>query len=122
MPRLSPWETAAFLVRLRWREAFRRFRRAGTIASVHGGRVRTYYHSPSEFRAAFAPHFTHVRTFGLAVFPPPPNFARAYAFLGRSVRLLESLDDHLAGFPPFPSFGDHYVTVLRRATTVDNSS
>jgi hypothetical protein len=51
---------------------------------------------------------------GLLIFLPPPNFARAYARLGRAAGWLAHLDDLAAEMPPFPSIGDHFVTVLRR--------
>jgi ubiquinone/menaquinone biosynthesis C-methylase UbiE len=114
MPSFCPWETAAFLARREWRSAFRRMARGGTRASLHGGVVRTYYHSPRSFAAAFAPWFNHVRTLGLVVLLPPPNSARAYRLLGRTGRLLETAEDVVAGWPLFRSMGDHYVTVLRR--------
>jgi SAM-dependent methyltransferase len=114
MPKVCLWETASYAVRLRFREAFRRLTPGGTLAHLHGGRVKTYYHSPGAFRRAFSPYFEHVSTEGLAVFLPPPNFARAYGAMGKIVKMLERLDDSLAGMPVFRSVGDHYVMVLRR--------
>jgi ubiquinone/menaquinone biosynthesis C-methylase UbiE len=117
MPRFCLWETAAFLARFRWRDAFRRIRPGGTVASLHGGRVRTQYHSPRALRAASASYFDHVETVGLAVVLPPPNFARAYAALGKALPALERLDDAVAGLPLLRSLGDHYVMVMRRKRT-----
>jgi len=114
MPAFCLVETAAYLVRLRWRDAFRRRIRGGTLADLHGGHVRTFYHSPRAFLSAFTSHFEHVTTRGLAVLLPPPNFARAYARLGRSLSLLERADNAVARLPLLRSIGDHYVMVLRR--------
>jgi SAM-dependent methyltransferase len=114
MPSFCLWETLSSLLRFRWRQAFRRQARGGTVADLHGGRVRTYYHSPHSFRAAFGKDFEHVRTIGLAILTPPPNFIRAYTLLGDAISLLERVDDVVAGFPPFASIGDHYAIVLRR--------
>ncbi len=114
MPAFCLCETAAFLVRLRWREAFRRKAQGGTLANLHGCHVRTYYHSPRAFLSAFTSHFEHVTTIGLAVVLPPPNFTRAYARLGRSLPLLQRVDDVVARLPLFRAIGDHYVMILRR--------
>ncbi len=114
MPSFCLWETAAFLGRLHWRDAFRRRMPGGVAARLHGGTVQTYYHSPGAFRRAFAPYFEHVLTTGLPVFLPPPNFVRTYARLGRLAGVLARLDDAAAGMPILRSIGDHYSMVLRR--------
>ncbi len=114
MPSFCLWETVSYLARLQWRGAFRRAGRGGTLARLHGGLVRTYYHSPRAFFKNFAADFELIRIVGLAVLLPPPNFARAYALLGPRLRLLESIDGAVAGLPLFRSIGDHYVMVLRR--------
>ncbi|MGA9120097.1 MAG: class I SAM-dependent methyltransferase [Bacteroidota bacterium] len=114
MPPFCLWETSAFLLRGKWRLAFRRTARGGTPANVHGGTVRTFYYSPRRFAAAFADHFDHVATVGLAVFLPPPNFGRTYSLLGKRIGLFERLDDTVAAWPLFRSIGDHYAIVLRR--------
>jgi ubiquinone/menaquinone biosynthesis C-methylase UbiE len=114
MPRFCLWETAAYLARLKWKEAFRRLAPGGSLADLHGGHVRTYYYSPAVFKNAFSAYFDQVKTFGMAIFTPPPNFERTYASLGRVLPALEKLDDLASALPPFSSLGDHYVIVLRR--------
>jgi ubiquinone/menaquinone biosynthesis C-methylase UbiE len=114
MPPFCLWESAAFLARFRWRQAFRRMTKGGVDADLHGGKVHTTYYAPRTFRVFFAEDFDHVRTIGLAIVTPPPNFARTATILGRNLRLLEHLDDLVAGIPPFTSMGDHYTIVLRR--------
>jgi len=110
MPRFCIWETAAFVARFRWRKAFRRLSRGGTLADLHGGHVLTFYHSPGDFRRAFAPEFEHLKTLGLAIAMPPPNFTRA----GFLTNVMGGVDDLIAGLPLFRSIGDHYSMILRR--------
>ena len=110
MPRFCLWETAAFLGRLRWNMAFRRLAPGGTLADLHGGKVRTFYFSPRAFRKAFSRDFAHVRTLGLAIFMPPPNFPR----LGVLTDIMGGVDDLVAGIPLIRAIGDHYTVVLRR--------
>jgi len=110
MPPFCLWETAAFLARFRWKQAFRRLAPGGTIADLHGGHVRTFYFTPGAFRRAFSRHFVHVRTLGLAVFMPPPNFTRLGALTG----VMGGVDDVVAGIPLIRAIGDHYTIVLRR--------
>jgi hypothetical protein len=104
-----------FLAGSRWREAFRRTSgEDGSLAHLGEGVMRTFYHSPRVFARAFSPHFEHVKTFGLLVLLPPPNFTRAYSTLLRRAGFLEKLDDVIATLPVFRSIGDHYIMVLRR--------
>ena len=114
MPSLCLWETCASFARLDWKKAMRRRNPQGTIANLHGGRVHTFYHSPAKFTEAFSPYFRAVKRLALNTFTPPPNFTNAYRLLDRSIRLLEKLDDGVAGFPLFASISDHYLIVLQR--------
>ncbi|HUI11261.1 MAG TPA: methyltransferase domain-containing protein [Bacteroidota bacterium] len=110
MPPFCLWETAAFLARLRWKQAFRRMSRGGIVADLHGGHVRTYYFGPGAFRRAFSEHFDHVRTLGLAILMPPPNFTR----LGGLTDFMGRVDDIVGRIPLVRAIGDHYTIVLRR--------
>jgi SAM-dependent methyltransferase len=110
MPPFCLGETAAFLAKLHVRKAFRRLARGGTLADLHGGHVRTYYHSPGAFRKAFSRYFDHVKTLGLVILMPPPNFTRGRALRG----VMGGIDDLVAELPVFRSIGDHYSIILRR--------
>jgi len=110
MPPFCLWETAAYLARFRWKQAFRRLAPGGRVADLHGGHVRTFYFTPGAFRRAFSRDFTHVRTLGLAIFMPPPNFRRFGALTG----VMGGVDDVVAGIPLIRAIGDHYTIVLRR--------
>jgi SAM-dependent methyltransferase len=114
MPPFCLWESASYALRLDWRGAVRRFGRSGVLAHVHGGSVRTYYHSPGKFIKACAPHFDHVSTLGLAVLLPPPNFVRTYEALGRGTRILARADRLASRLPGLRNFGDHYAMILKR--------
>jgi SAM-dependent methyltransferase len=108
------WETLAFLGRGKLRQAFRRRKKAGVAAHLHGGRVQTYYFSPRAFASAFANWFDVVSIAGLNIFTPPPNSPRAYSLVPKLMRLLERLDDSVAHISPFSAIGDHFLIVLRR--------
>jgi SAM-dependent methyltransferase len=114
---LSPfclWETAAFLLRGCWNDAFRRRTGRPLRVVVHGEAIDVYYHSPSSVVRSFSPWFHHVRTCGLNILSPPPSSRRAYERLGEARRVLEWLDDRLWDVYPFSHMGDHVVIVLKR--------
>jgi SAM-dependent methyltransferase len=114
MPPFCLWESAAYAARLDWRGAVRRMRRGGALAHVHGGSVRTHYHSPKKFMAAFTPYFDQVSTEGLAVLLPPPNFSGAYEKLRGGMRFLAEADRLASRIPGLRILGDHYVMILKR--------
>ena len=115
MPPFCLAETLVFLAGSRWPQAFRRTSgKNGSLAHLGEGVMRTFYHSPRAFARAFAPHFEHVKTIGLLVLLPPPNFARAYSTFLRRAKFLKKLDESVSKLPFFRSIGDHYIMVLRR--------
>ena len=117
MPDFCLWETVAFVARFQWKRALRRRHPEGSLASLHGGTVRTYYHSPRKLFASFSLQFDLVETVGLNIFTPPPNSTQAYAALGRVMNLLEKLETMTAHLPMFSAMGDHFIMVLRRKTS-----
>lgn len=117
MPNFCLWETAAFLFRFRWKQAFRRRNKNACDAHLHGGTVRTFYHSPRDFAGAFSLHFEVVELMGLNIFTPPPNSPGAYRLFPTLMGLLEHVDNRISHTYPFTSIGDHYLIVLRRKTS-----
>lgn len=114
MPNFCLWETFTFLLRGKWKKAFRRRQPNGVLADVHGEKVWVHYYSPQLVRHIFAPHFDFVSIQGLNVFSPPPSMRTSYTLLWKANQLLEMLDDALPKNSVFHGWGDHYLIVLRR--------
>ncbi len=115
MPRFCLWETASMAFRLRFESAFRRFNKEGVPANISGVSVRTFYHSPGDFRRAFQPAFARVALYGLNVLTPPPGHVRAYRGLRPALPALRLLDRLACRVPLLRSVGDHYIMVLRKS-------
>jgi ubiquinone/menaquinone biosynthesis C-methylase UbiE len=110
----SFWETASFLVRGKWKKAFRRRQPLGVLADVKGEKVWVHYYSPEQVKKLFSPFFVLVEMKGLNIFSPPPSSLGAHRILGRGVRLLEALDNSIPKNARIQSWGDHVVYVFRR--------
>ncbi len=110
-----PWEIAWHLARGRVRGAFRRWR-GGIEAHAGGGHmVRVWYPSPARLRAAFAPHFRHVKTVGIGTLLPP-SYLRHWVDRWPGVfERLAGWDRRLGRFFPFTWLNDHYLIVFERA-------
>ena len=114
MSNFSLWETLAFLVRGRWRKAFRRSAHDGVLAKVNGERVWVHYYSPDQVKKMFASHFDFVELHGINIFSPPPTSRTAYRLLGKFNRILEKLDEWIPANSSLHGYGDHFVIVFRR--------
>jgi len=111
----SLWETAAFLMRGKWKKAFRRREPLGVLADVKGEKVWVRYYAPETVKKMFSPFFVLVEMKGLNIFSPPPSSQLTHRILGRGVRVLEALDAALPKNSRIQAWGDHVVYVFRRA-------
>ncbi len=114
MTRFCLWESVAALCRGNLRLAFRRLRREGCLAHLHGGLVQTTYHAPSTVVRAFSGGFDPVGVIGLNVVLPPPNAVRSYQILGKGLSPLMRVDARICTHRPFSAMGDHCAIILRR--------
>ena len=114
MPRVCLVESAYFLVRSRGREARRRWDGGPVEARVAGGTVATWYYSPAQVEAAFAPAFRlrDLRPVGLLV--PPSYLDRRAAAWPRTLRAVARLDEWLAPLRPLAGLADHALIDLER--------
>ena len=80
MPCISPWEWA-WLLKGKFKDAFRRFEKNGVMANVEGESFLTYYHSLRAIEKSFDQQFQLIKSKGLGVFSPPPsaqNFVKRF--------------------------------------------
>jgi len=114
MPPLCPWEIGYHLLAGRPRAAGRRWtRHNGVMVNLAGSAVRTYYFTPAQIRACFAPWFGLERQFSLGLCVPPPylsSLARRAAWF----RALTQLERKTAGWPVLRNWGDHVALHFRR--------
>ncbi len=112
MPRIAPWEWA-WMLKGKFKDAFRRFEKNGVRASIDGETFLTYYHSFHSIEKSFVPQFQMIKSEGLGVFSPPPsasNFVKRY---GRVSDFLNRMDRSVSGIFPFNRWGDHVITTFR---------
>lgn len=114
MNKICPWEIFYYIVTLKFREAFRRFRKNGIMAELNGEKVLTYYFTPGEFAAAFSRNFTRVKLFSLGLNTPPPYLLGIYSRLRPLVKLWMKLDEIFMSLPIFNQMGDHFIIVMKK--------
>jgi hypothetical protein len=108
------WETFSFLARGKFRKAFRRREKNGTLANMYGEKVWVHYYSPHDVVQLFGRYFRYIEHYGVNIFTPPPTSRLANKLLQPFARVLARLDELVAHVKPFSNSGDHFVIVLQR--------
>lgn len=112
MPRISPWEWL-WLLKGKFKDAFRRFQKNGAMANVEGRTFLTYYYSLKEIRKSFGPQFQLIKSEGLGVFSPPPSATNFVKQFPRTFNFLDQGDQSISKLYPFTRWGDHLVLTFR---------
>jgi len=114
MNRFCPWEIFYYLLKLNFKEAFRRFKKEGIYAGLGSEKIRTYYFSPSGFAKFFKKHFTTKKIYTLGLYTPSPYLFGIYNRSPFFVKLFMKIDNLVKGIFPFNRFGDHFIIILEK--------
>ena len=114
MNKICPWEIFYYMLKLNFKEAFRRFNKQGIMAELNGEKVHTFYFSPGEFAAAFSRNFTTVKLYTLALNTQPPYLLGIYNVLKPLVKLWMKIDELVKSLPLFNRMGDHFIMVMKK--------
>lgn len=114
MPRYCWMESLYFILKGRWGEAFRR-RKAGALAvPLHSGVAETWYYSPLQFCAHFAPCFEQVATYPVGIGLPPSYLDPFFLKHPSIFALARKIESSLGGFSALSAIADHYLIILRK--------
>lgn len=114
MNRYLLWETFSYIVRGRFRHAFRRWTRSGVYVPVGKYQVLTWYHSVRTIKRAIKNKFTITKIIGLNIISPPPGSMAFRSKFPRLTKFLETIERKIEALPLVSLLGDHYVLVLER--------
>ena len=108
LPPICPWELIQ-LFRGKFKYAFRRLKRNGTMANVEGIKFQTYYFSASNVMKALGRDFKLLKLESLALFTPIPQMEKIPKKFPGLARLLNIMDEKISGIFPFNRIGDHII-------------
>jgi ubiquinone/menaquinone biosynthesis C-methylase UbiE len=114
MNKFCPWEIFYYMLKLDFKNAFRRFNKNGTDAELNGNKVKTFYFFPGEFGNKFKKHFSIEKIYALAYYTPPPYLIGIYNRFKPVVKLFMKLDEIIKCIFPFSRMGDHFIIVLKK--------
>ena len=112
MPPVCPWEIVQ-CVRGKFKFAFRRLKRNGTLAFIEGVRFTTFYFTPGDVMKALGKNFKLQKLEGLAVFTPNPQMTNFSKKFPRLIKALNKLDEKFAGLFPLNRIGDHFILTAK---------
>jgi len=108
LPPICPWEIIQ-LFRGKFKYAFRRLKRNGTLANIEGIKFQTYYFSASQVMKALGKNFKLLKLESLALFTPIPQMEKIPKKLPGLAKLLNKIDEKISGTFPFNRIGDHII-------------
>lgn len=111
MPPLCPWEWS-WIFKGKFKDAFRRVNKGGTLAHVEGHRFRTYYYSLSQIRKALGQSFRLLGLQGLGSISPPPSATQFIASHGVLCKILTVAENSVCNIPPFNRWADHIMVAF----------
>ena len=112
MPGFCLWETAYFLLKLKFKEAFRRQNTNGISANVDRKNVHTYYYSPKKI-AQLSTGFSVLKTAPIGFFVPPSYLNPFFKKRPKMLHKLLKMDQKQQRNSFFSSFSDHYLICLQ---------
>ena len=108
LPPVCLWEIVQ-LLRGKFKFAFRRFKRNGTLANVEGIKFQTYYFSANELMKALGKNFKLLKLESLALFTPIPQMEKIPKKFPLLAKVLNKIDEKFSGIFPFNRIGDHII-------------
>lgn len=117
MGRCVAWEIAAFALRGRVREGFRRLAPGPVYVRLGEHHVPCWYPSASALRQAFHPQFRLLRWKGIGLTVPPSYLERPARKFPRAIRGMGKADLWLGRVPLLRALADHYLLTFERVRT-----
>lgn len=114
MPPFSLWETASYLLRGEFQQAFRRLDPQTHATGFSDKTFTVYYHSPAKIALALAPYFGIGQIIGLNIISPPPHAVRFPMRFPRLCNFLNRCDETIGTLPILRAIGDHYIVIAKK--------
>jgi ubiquinone/menaquinone biosynthesis C-methylase UbiE len=113
MPTFCLWETIYFLLKLKFRKAFRRLSKEGTIAKFNGTKIKTFYFSPARIKKLFKQHFEVLSIKPVGFFIPPSYLDNFFSSRIKMINNLKKLEQAVSRFSFFAGSSDHFLIHLQ---------
>jgi 2-polyprenyl-3-methyl-5-hydroxy-6-metoxy-1,4-benzoquinol methylase len=113
MPRNTLWEQFYFLAKAQFPSVFRR-KKVFALADVDGEKVPTYYYNPKDIVNLAQADFKLVAQKPIGFFVPPSYLEPFFGNKKGILRVLNSLEKGISGWPFLSKYADHYIITLQK--------
>lgn len=115
MGRFCLMETLYFLLKGKWKSAFRRSSKKAVTAMLNNKtKVEIWYYSAKEIANVFNQYFNDVEKHPVGIFIPPSYFELFISKHPKLFNVFVSADKFLRGIGYFTRFSDHYIVSLKK--------
>lgn len=111
MPSFCLWETNYFLLKFKFKKAFRRLSKKGVYAQVENTKVKTFYYSPN-FVKKNTPKLSLSNIKPVGFFIPPSYLEPFFSKRPKFLNWLWKMESKIKNKPFFASLSDHYFISL----------
>jgi ubiquinone/menaquinone biosynthesis C-methylase UbiE len=113
MPKLCALETALFMMRFRFRKAFRRWTDDDVITDVSGAPMKTWYYQPSQIKKWTRKMFDVVSIKPVGIALPPSCFEDFFARHKTLLVFFNHLENQFNRLSLLSGISDHYIIDLQ---------
>jgi ubiquinone/menaquinone biosynthesis C-methylase UbiE len=113
MPNSCAWEIIYFMLKLKFKKAFRRYSAKEVLVKMNGREMKTYYHSPLIITKIFDKYFNKVITKPVGFFIPPSYLEKFFASKIKTFNLLKKFELLISNWSFLSSNSDHYLIDLQ---------
>lgn len=114
MPKFCAWETVYFLLRFKFRKAFRRFTSKMVTSNLHGVELNTWYYSPSDIKK-WSSEFRVIAMNPVGLALPPSYLENFFSFRKRLLLRLNYLERKFSNRHFLAGVADHFIVDLKVA-------
>jgi ubiquinone/menaquinone biosynthesis C-methylase UbiE len=113
MPKNTLWEQLYFMLKGKFKSAFRR-KKAKAIANVDGENVLTYYYNPKDVVSLSNTNFELIETKPIGFFIPPSYLEPFFKNKKKLLNSLNWLESKFKDCSFLSKYADHYILILQK--------
>jgi ubiquinone/menaquinone biosynthesis C-methylase UbiE len=113
MPKFCAWETVFFLVRFRFKKAFRRFSSEKVLTNTHETDPGKWFYHPSQIKSWSVDKFRLMALRPVGFMLPPSHLEPIFGFRKRLLKILNRFEKKVKASSYLSGMADHFIIDLK---------